>query len=586
MNDFWISCGHHLLDRDEGGGLLVTDDFLKVYLARPELIPPPEACAVERTLHGALLADPRMPVSASDIAAIADADARENWQMLIAFRDHLVRHKTLEAAYAELVKQGLKNTPQLFVNQLVHVVMRNALDGVEDAKSWCAPARMFYRTQRVTMHEGSLIAADEENIGGANPASVSPLVSMLGIPAEAHIHVINGDNADSYWERSDQFDMAIDLTGGRDGLVALATAMQRWIAHVLGVDVTIEPLTEMREVNLAWYVGLDADATKIGDLLWNGEDLDEATMAQVIGLFRLDVPRSVGRARQGQGRAGLSDPGDDAGQADPHEAAEPGHRSADPPSGGRQLSTPPLATIPVGVLVERSKSMNQWAEFYWRAVGVLAGQPETPAWTKLSDDGERATFYAGTAECRIVPHRDRFLSRQSRIRRAVAMGRAARGRRRAAIHGRGGDRRSGGRRKLHRNGDRSGRAGADAGGDPADVVAAFVSPSTMSSSRSSSASATAPIRKPWRGGRLRRRSRMSEPENFLTRWSRRKRVAEEPEQPAPPAGGERLRRQRRTTPQNRAASRPRPRPNPSRPSIRRACRRSIRLARKPTSAPS
>jgi hypothetical protein len=57
--------------------------------------------------------------------------------------------------------------------------------------------------------------------------------------------------------------------------------------HVLGVEVTIEPLTEMREVNLAWYVGLDADATKIGDLLWHGDNLDEATMAQVIGLFRL-----------------------------------------------------------------------------------------------------------------------------------------------------------------------------------------------------------------------------------------------------------------------------------------------------------
>ena len=83
MNDFWISCGHHLLDRDEGGGLLVTDEFLKVYLARPELVPPPEACAVEKTLHGALLADPRMPVSAADIAVIADADARENWQTMI-----------------------------------------------------------------------------------------------------------------------------------------------------------------------------------------------------------------------------------------------------------------------------------------------------------------------------------------------------------------------------------------------------------------------------------------------------------------------------------------------------------------------
>ena len=54
-------------------------------------------------------------------------------------------------------------------------------------------------------------------------------------------------------------------------------------------------------------------------------------------------------------------------------------------------------SIPVGVIVERSKSMNQWAEFYWRAVSVLPGQPETPAWTKISDDGERTTFYAGTA---------------------------------------------------------------------------------------------------------------------------------------------------------------------------------------------
>ncbi len=33
--DFWLSCGHHLLDRDAGGGLVATDEFLKVYLARP-----------------------------------------------------------------------------------------------------------------------------------------------------------------------------------------------------------------------------------------------------------------------------------------------------------------------------------------------------------------------------------------------------------------------------------------------------------------------------------------------------------------------------------------------------------------------
>jgi len=286
MSDFWISCGHHLLDRDAGGGLKVTDEFLKLYLARPELIPPPEACAVERTLHATLLAEPRLPVAASDIAAIADAEACENWQMLIAFRDHMLRHKTLEAAYADLVRRSLGHTPPLFISQLVHVILRNALDGVADARVVRA-AELFFRTQRVTMHEGSLIAADEEIVGGAIAAPVTPLVSMLGIPAEAAIDILSDENAGSYWERSDRFDMALDLTGGRAGLVAFAEAMRRWIAHVLGVEVAIEPLTELRDAPLTWYVGLDADGTRIGDLLWNGEDIDEAAMSRVIGLFAL-----------------------------------------------------------------------------------------------------------------------------------------------------------------------------------------------------------------------------------------------------------------------------------------------------------
>jgi hypothetical protein len=69
MTDFWHSCGHHFLDRDESGGYVVTDDFLKVYLARPELIPPQDACSAERNLHAALIADPRRSVTASEIMA-------------------------------------------------------------------------------------------------------------------------------------------------------------------------------------------------------------------------------------------------------------------------------------------------------------------------------------------------------------------------------------------------------------------------------------------------------------------------------------------------------------------------------------
>jgi len=286
VNDFWLSCGHHLLDRDEGGGLLVTDDFLKVYLARPELAPPPEACVAERALHAALLADPRRAVSAAEIAAIADVDARENWRVLLAFRDHLVAHRTVEATYTELVRRGIGRTPPLFVNQLAHVILRNILDGCDDPFEARA-AELFFREQRMTLHEGSLLAADEETISGLGQQPLSPLVSMMGLPAAAEIGVLNDDNARSYWERSDRFDTAIDLTAGRGGLAALARVIEAWVGHLLAMPVDIEPLAALQDVNFTWYVGLDSNGTRIGDALWRGEDIDETARSQVVGLFRL-----------------------------------------------------------------------------------------------------------------------------------------------------------------------------------------------------------------------------------------------------------------------------------------------------------
>jgi hypothetical protein len=291
MKDFWLSCGHHLTDRDTDGGLLVTDEFLKAYLARPELRPPPEACAVERRLHTALLADPRRPIGTDEIAAIADADARENWQQMVAFRDHLLRHDTLEAAYLDLILRKVGDTPPLFLNQLVHVILRNALDGCGDPYVMRA-GELFFRPQRVTTHEEASIAADEETIAGTGAAPLSPLVSMLGIPAGAQIDILTDDNAHSYWSRSDLFDMALDLSVGRRGLAALGEAIERWVQHMLSVDVAVEPLSEMRDVPLTWYVGLDAEGTRIGDTLWHGEDLDENTQRRVVALFRLTFGNS------------------------------------------------------------------------------------------------------------------------------------------------------------------------------------------------------------------------------------------------------------------------------------------------------
>ncbi len=114
MIDFWVSSGHLLLDKDARGLLVVTDAFLKLYLARPELVPPEDACAAEIGLHVRLMAEPRTRVEAAALTSIKDADARENWQAMLGFRDLLLRHSSLEAAYLDLMRNGVGRTPPLF----------------------------------------------------------------------------------------------------------------------------------------------------------------------------------------------------------------------------------------------------------------------------------------------------------------------------------------------------------------------------------------------------------------------------------------------------------------------------------------
>ena len=285
-HDFWLACGHHLLDRDAGGRLAITDEFLKAYLARPELAPPSEACAAERDIHRALLADPRMPVAPSLLAAIADPDARDNWQLMLDWRDFLVEHASLEAAYLAIVRRGRK-FPHLFINHLVQVILRNVLDGCDDAFVLRA-AELFFRPQKITLQDGSLIGADEETVADRGAAPLSPLSSLLGLATGAEIEVLSETNAHTYWERSDQFDLALDLTGGRRGLKALGAVIENWIAHLLKVEVRALPVTELKDVALTWYVGLDAEATLMGDSLWAGEALDEAAQARLVGLYQIN----------------------------------------------------------------------------------------------------------------------------------------------------------------------------------------------------------------------------------------------------------------------------------------------------------
>jgi Family of unknown function (DUF6352) len=287
MREFWVSSGHHLTPRSEGGGLAVTDELLVAYLARPELIPPDEACAAERAMHSGLMAQPRRLVDGAEVAAIADADARENWAFMLRFRDELLRAPTIEAAYLNLIRHGARDVPPLFLNQLVHLILRNALDGCEDPYVVRA-AELFFRPQRVSFHDGAVLLADAEIIEQHElGASQSPLVAMLGKEPVSELDVLGDENAWTYWSRSDAHTMVLNIGSNARSRDGLARVVEAWVQHLLHLEVTVEQVSTIEDRDWRWFVGLDAEATRIGNALWSGESVDEATQSRVLALFAL-----------------------------------------------------------------------------------------------------------------------------------------------------------------------------------------------------------------------------------------------------------------------------------------------------------
>lgn len=288
MKEFWVSSGHHLTRRNQDGLLEVTDELLLGLLARPEVVPPEEACACERALHTSLLTAPRRPVDATEIDQIDDADARENWHFLMAFRDHLLTHHTIEASYLALVKHSSVSVPPLFMAQMVHLILRNALDGCEDTLMLRA-AELFFRAQKANLHEGHLLLVDLDLVESLSvDPHQSPLLSMMGEQRIRELDILGPDNAYDYWSRSDAFSMVLDLTQ-RSARKALAQVIEIWVAHLVGIKLSVEPIETMSDEDWRWFIGLDSTGTRIGNALWKNEWMPDELKQRAIAFFRADV---------------------------------------------------------------------------------------------------------------------------------------------------------------------------------------------------------------------------------------------------------------------------------------------------------
>jgi len=254
--------------------------------------PVEESCAAERALHAALMNEPRRAVAEAEIDSIADEDARDNYRILLRFRARLLEAGTVEACYAALFRGDPIDVPPLFIDQLVHVILRNVLaDRGDPLEARCA--ELFFREQKLTLREGHALLADLETIGmhasGSRYGSIGRLiVEAEGSLGQVNLDVLDRNNAALYWQRESRHDTVISLSYGHAAAEALGRVIEAWVAHFQAVAVSVHPIRAIEEEHWAWHIGLDAESTAILNELWRGEDVDAGRMRRLLALFRLE----------------------------------------------------------------------------------------------------------------------------------------------------------------------------------------------------------------------------------------------------------------------------------------------------------
>lgn len=245
------------------------------------------------------MGDPHRPVSAREIGALGDEDARDNYGVLLRFRQRLLEADTIEACYAALFRGQGVDVPPLFVDQLVHVILRNVLDGCEDPLQPRA-AELFFREQKATLREGQVLLADLETVemhaSGRHRGSLGRLiVEAQGPLARIDLEVLDSGNAARYWERDSRHDTVISLTHGHAALDAYCRVIEAWVAHFAAVTVAVNPMRRIEDERWAWHIGLDAESTAILNDLWQGNEVEHGRMQRILALFRMDFrdPRAM-----------------------------------------------------------------------------------------------------------------------------------------------------------------------------------------------------------------------------------------------------------------------------------------------------
>ncbi|MDA7946855.1 MAG: DUF6352 family protein [Hyphomicrobiaceae bacterium] len=293
MNDFWKSAGMHLVEVNKEGWLALTPDFLRAYYTRPEVHPIETSCAEEVKLFEDLMADPFMEVPKERLKTLADQDAAYNYEVILGFRARLMDAGTVEGAYLKMMRADQADVPPVFIDQMVHLIVRNILKDCGDPIRLRA-GEIFFRDQSVSTDDGMIMLADEEivsmhaasgGLGGLGQLLVESDTPLRRV----ELDVMDEDNKNLYWERSDRFDMVVDFRFTQPALDAFARVIEAWVGHFLNLKVRVEPRQSVQDEQWTWHIGLDRDATQILNALYEGKELAEGDGERIVALFRMWV---------------------------------------------------------------------------------------------------------------------------------------------------------------------------------------------------------------------------------------------------------------------------------------------------------
>jgi hypothetical protein len=246
------------------------DIFLRDLLASPQLALVAESCASEANLHKALQASPLQKVSDAELTALADADARDNYAFYLRLQTELLAAGSLEAYYLQLVRSAAVTVPQDVMDALIENITLRMMDATtnptvdKNIAVQYAAAEWLYKRQAVHLEDGRVMHDVPRD------SVTEPLDLSHGMANElSHGLIFRLSNANS-------------------GLKAMSQVLEKWIAHMLKIEVSIRHVAKVDDPAWRWHIGLEATSTGLLNDLYTGADVSEDRLKSLVSLFKLE----------------------------------------------------------------------------------------------------------------------------------------------------------------------------------------------------------------------------------------------------------------------------------------------------------